>query len=147
VHAFLAADRPRFDDDDRAELAGRLLEGWGVSSALGVEDLVLMGRRFSEWLDARCPGARLHYEWPVEHRLETGTVLRGKVDLLAVTTDKLVVVDHKLVLATESEALHEIGGMFGQVKAYADALIAAGMGTSVETWVHLPLTGVMARLT
>ncbi|MDC3959012.1 UvrD-helicase domain-containing protein [Polyangium jinanense] len=145
VHAFLASDRPGLDEDDRAELAARLLDAWGVAEALPVEDVLALGRRFSDWLGTRWPGAILRREWPVEHRLAAGTLVRGKLDLLVMAGETLVVIDHKVVLAGELDALEEIRGAHGQLRAYADALLAAG-AASVQVRVHLPLAGLVARL-
>lgn len=146
VHVFLAADRPGLDDDDRAEMASRLLEAWGVSKAIAVDELLGLSRRLWAWIDTRWPGATVRREWPVEQKLASGTIVRGKLDVLVTAGETLVVLDHKLVLAREAEVLDEIRGAFGQLRAYADAVLASGAGRSAEILVHLPLSGLVARL-
>jgi len=145
IHGYLAADQPVFDDDDRHELATRLIDGWRLTNVLKPADLVAIGHRFSHWLNKHVPEARLHREWPVEHRLPTGTILRGKLDLVAIVGKNLSVVDHKVILANDADALEEIRLAYGQLRAYADALLATRLGDDVDLWVHLPLAGLMAR--
>lgn len=146
VHAFLAADAPGLDEDDRRELAARLLHGWGLAEAVRLEDLLDAGRRFSQWLVARWAGGRVHREWPVEHRLPEGTIVHGKIDVVVETEDALAVIDHKIIAAPEARALAEAGGYAGQLRLYAAAMRAATRRTAIETLVHLPLSGIVAAI-
>ena len=146
IHAFFAADNPTLDIDDRAEIAARLLTGWGVAEALPVDDLLRMSTQFSSWLETYRPGSTVHHEWPVEHLLEQGTVLRGKIDVLVREGQSFVVVDHKVILANEADAIDEIRSAYGQLAAYARALGATAPERTLETWVHLPLAGLVVRL-
>ncbi|HRI69522.1 MAG TPA: UvrD-helicase domain-containing protein [Polyangium sp.] len=146
IHAFLAADKPTLDMDDRAEIASRLLVGWGVVEALRIDEMLRLATQFSSWIAAYRPAATMHHEWPVEHRLEQGTVLRGKIDVLVREGQSFVVVDHKIILANEADAIAQACGFYGQLAAYARALKAIEAGRTVETWVHLPLAGLIVRL-
>ena len=65
---------------DHPAEARRQLVGWGVAEGLALDNLLEMGQRFSRWLSARWPGGRARREWPVEHGLPKGTVVRGKID-------------------------------------------------------------------
>jgi ATP-dependent exoDNAse (exonuclease V) beta subunit len=147
VHAFLAADVPSLDEDDRRELAARLLDAWSLAEAMSVEDLLAAGRRFSQWLATRWPGGRARCEWPVTHRLPEGTVVHGKIDVLVETEGTLAVIDHKIIAAPEARALTEAAGYAGQLRLYADALRAATGRASLELLVHLPLAGLVAEIT
>lgn len=146
VHAFLAADRAELDADDQRELGARILDGWGVAQALELEDLLEMSQRFSRWLTARWPGGRARREWPVEHRLPGGTLVRGLVDVMLETASAVAVIDHKVIVADEAHAIDEAAGYAGQLDAYGEALVAAGAPGEVETLIHLPLAGLVAHL-
>jgi ATP-dependent helicase/nuclease subunit A len=143
VHAFLAADRAGLDADDRGELGARILDGWEVDQTLALKDLLEMSQRFSQWLAARWPLGRARHEWPVEHLLSSGTMVRGKVDVIVGTESALAIIDHKVIVADETRALGEAARYAGQLGAYADALVAAGMRGAVEIVIHLPLSGLV----
>lgn len=146
VHAFLAADRPDLDDDDRAELGMRLLTAWGIERALPLFDLLQMGLRLRQWIAAKWPAGRVHREWPIEHRLPAGTIVRGAADLVVETAASIAIIDHKVIAATDERVLSEAAGYAGQLDAYAAALVAAGTARPVETMVHLPLSGLVVRV-
>ena len=144
IHAFLAADRTELDAEDRQELGGRILDGWGVASALALGDLLQVGERFSRWLSAEWPSGRVRREWPVEHRLPNGTVVRGKVDVVVQTESALALIDHKVIVAGEARALEAAAGYAGQLTTYANALVAAKVRGDLEMVIHLPLSGLVA---
>jgi ATP-dependent exoDNAse (exonuclease V) beta subunit len=146
VHGFFAADRPGLDGDDRAELATRLLEAWGATEALEPADLLAMGEQLDAWIARRWPGSRVRRELPMEHRLPAGTIVRGTLDLVIEHEAGTVVVDHKVLVADEPTALAQAAGYAGQLRAYAAGLVAAGARAPVETWIHLPLSGMAARV-
>lgn len=146
VHGFFAADVPGLDDDDRAELATRLLSSWDVLTAIDPASLLDMSARLWAWLERRWPGARVRREWPIEHRRAGGTVVRGIADLVVETGTATVVLDHKVLALDEPAALNEAAGYAGQLRVYAEALVAAGAPPGVETWIHLPLSGLVVRV-
>ena len=75
------------------------------------------------------------------HRLASGTVMRGQIDLLLELPDgRAVIVDHK---TTWDE---DVVGYAGQLAAYKDAVAATGRFTAVSTVIHLPLFGRLVEL-
>ena len=146
IHGFLAADRKELDADDRSELAGRLLSTWGVGSLLSHDALLSIGERFTLWLSAQWPAGRVRHEWPVEHRLESGTVARGQADIVIEAADRIAVIDHKVVSATEERAVALASTYAGQLAVYANALEASSSASHVDTWIHLPLSGLAVRI-
>ncbi len=146
VHGFLAADRADLDADDRSEMAFRLLSGWEVASSLSLENLLLIGDRLTQWLSAEWPGWRCRREWPIEHLLPTGTRVRGVADLVVEIGETAAVVDHKILSTTDSDALEAAAGYAGQLGVYADALMATQSWRRVDTWIHLPLSGLVVRV-
>jgi hypothetical protein len=124
VHAFLAADRPELDEEDRRDVGARVLGGWGVASALALGDRLAMGERFLRWLSGRWPIGRVRREWPVEHRLREGAVARVEVEAVVEAESVLVLIDHKVIVAGEARALEAAAGYVGQL--------------------HLPLSGLVA---
>lgn len=146
VHGFLAADRPTHDDDDRAELAGRLLTSWGCEAALDIRDLLQLGARLRGWAERLWPASASRREWPMEHRLASGTVVRGTIDLLIAGGDEAQIVDHKVLHASETDALAAASRYAGQLQTYADALAAVGSWKRIRRWIHLPLSGLVVEL-
>lgn len=147
VHGFFAADVPGLDDDDRGELATRLLAAWGVAGALSPDTLLDASARLRSWIEQRWPGARVRREHPIEHRRAGGTVARGIADLVIEAGASTVVVDHKVLAYSEPDALNAAAGYAGQLRVYAEALVASGAPPAVETWIHMPLSGLVARVT
>ena len=82
-------------------------------------------------------------EWPVEHRLPGGTVVRGKIDVVVEAESTLAIVDHKVIVADDARALEEAARYAGQLTTYANALVAAKALGEVEMVIHLPLSGLV----
>lgn len=72
--------------------------------------------------------------------------MRGTVDVVVETETTLTIIDHKILLANEPIALEDAAGYAGQLKTYANALVAAGKRRDVELLIHLPLSGIMAHI-
>ena len=147
VHAFLAADRPDLDSDERLAMASRLLEHWSVQGVVRAEDLLAVSDRLRGWAARRFPGATWHREWPVRVRQDNGTELVGDADLALEDGDAFVFVDHKCVGGTQDEALAACSGYAGQIRTYAGAIAAATGKRMAGCFVHLVAQGVMAALT
>ena len=77
------------------------------------------------------------------HRLPTGTLMRGQLDLLLDLQDGgAVIVDHKTTWA------EDVVGYAGQLAAYKAAVVAAGQHTGpVQTFIHLPLHAKLIEVT
>ena len=146
VHAFLAADRPDLDSDERLAMASRLLEHWSVQGALRATDLIAASDALRAWVARRFPGATWHREWPVRMRQDNGTELVGYADLVLEDGDAFVLVDHKCAGGTQEEALAACSGYAGQIGTYADAIAAATGKRTAGCFVHLVTHGVIAVL-
>jgi hypothetical protein len=144
VHGFLAAYSPDSAEKGRKEqleMAEGLLARWGVLEALSAENLLEIGARFRKWVSAHWPEAVWHREWPVDQRLETGTVARGVADLILETKDGLVIVDHKAYVADRSEIKDLALEVGEQVQYYADASCGALERIILGMFVHFPMMG------
>jgi ATP-dependent exoDNAse (exonuclease V) beta subunit len=146
VHAFLAADSSSLGAGPRQQIAARLIEGYGIESAISASALVAMGDRLWAWLAARFPSARIRREWPMAQRLPAGTVMAGTADLIVEATDHLAIIDHKSS-ATFEGALAQAGDFSAQLASYAQIAVRAGWGGAVSTWIHLPFAGRMVEVT
>jgi ATP-dependent helicase/nuclease subunit A len=147
VHGFLAAYGPRTSRADHIEMAEGLLARWGVKDALSPEDLLEIGDRLRSWISAHWPEAVWHREWPVDQRLESGTIARGVADLILETKDGLVIVDHKAYVADRSEARDLALKVGEQVQYYADGTGTALGKKIVGMFVHFPMLGEIVGLT
>ncbi len=154
IHGFLAIDRPGPGpgdrpcpaDDERLALARDLLAGYGVAEHLGAADVLAASARLWAWIDARFRGARVYREWPISHRLASGTLVVGTADLVLVGDPGVVVIDHKTFPGAAEAAAERALGYSGQLAAYADALRAAAGAALASTWIHFPVRGRLVEV-
>jgi hypothetical protein len=146
LHGFLAADRPELAGADRLALARDLLAGHGVAEHLVAADLVAASTRLWTWIGARFPGARIHREWPIRHRLDSGTLVIGTADLVLVGDPGVVVLDHKTFPGAAEAAAERALSCSGQLAAYAAALRAAAGAPIASTWIHFPILGRLVEV-
>jgi ATP-dependent exoDNAse (exonuclease V) beta subunit len=146
LHGFFAADRPGLEPTVRRAMAEALLRRWHVQSALSPDDVVVAGDALRAWTEATYPGAIWRREWPVLHRLSSGTVLRGRIDLLLETSRGLVIIDHKTYPGHLDDAIERARGHAGQLLAYATAATAASGAATIDVLVHLTTLGQVVRL-
>ncbi len=145
-HAFFAADASGLPEAERSALAAAVLQAHATGDVMSAADLALAGARLRDWTQRRWPGAKWHREWPLQHRLPDGSVLRGYADLVLETATGLILVDHKCLGGTHEEALATAAGYGGQLAAYAAALEAATGSIVHERWLHLVLQGECVRV-
>jgi ATP-dependent exoDNAse (exonuclease V) beta subunit len=146
IHGFLAADGTDLPSADRLEMAQGLLKRWDVAAALAPEDLITMGDRLRKWATDRWPDARWCREWPTLQRLPSGSVVRGITDLILMTPDVLIVVDHKAYTGGPEDARQFALDCAEQLRAYTDAAGEALGMDGIKMFVHLPLMGALVRV-
>lgn len=147
LHGFLAADRGDLDQAARLALATGLLRRWGVDEHLAPEAALQASDALRNWANTTHPNATWKRELPMQHRFEAGTILRGTADLVLMSDDHIAVIDHKSYADARPKALQKAAATAGQLKAYAGALEAATAIPTITTWVHLPVAGLMVRVT
>lgn len=143
IHAFIAADR---DDEERTTRAQRVLEAFQVAGSLDAGNLITIANRLWRWIDERCTGARMHREWPITHRLPSGVMIAGTVDLAIAVPDGFVVIDHKTFPGRTEDAEERARGCSGQLAAYAAAIEAATKKPVISTWIHFPIRGQLVEV-
>jgi ATP-dependent exoDNAse (exonuclease V) beta subunit len=146
VHGFLAADRLAHSADEREAMAEGLLKRWNVAGAIETADLLVVSERLTTWVEANWPGARWRREWPVEQRLEGGTILRGTADLVLETEVGFVLIDHKSFPGSREQAERRAVEYAGQLAAYAGVLEAASGTAMLGSYIHLPVSGLMVQV-
>jgi ATP-dependent exoDNAse (exonuclease V) beta subunit len=146
IHGFLAADGPDLLLADRLKMAQGLLKRWDIASSLAPEDLIMMGDRLRKWANDRWPDAKWCREWPTLQRLPSGSMVRGITDLILMTPDGLVVIDHKAYIGGPEDARQFALNCAEQVQAYADAAGEALGNGSTKMYVHLPLIGAVVQV-
>ncbi len=146
VHAFLAADRPTLPTAEREALAREILRRFEVSGTIEAPRLREISDRLICWIDSSWPGSVLRREWPLLHRLPSGTVLRGIADLVVETEGGVVLIDHKTFPGDRQRAVARAGEYAGQLSAYADALKAARTAPLVGALIHLPISGLVCQV-
>lgn len=146
IHAFLAADRGGLEDTTREAIANEVIANHGCTTHLAAVDVVAAATRLWNWICGRFPDARIHREWPLAHRTESGAVVAGTADLVLVSPTAIVVIDHKSFPgATEAAAMRALS-YSGQLAAYAAALHAASGLPVRSTFIHFPIGGRMVEV-
>ena len=146
IHAILAADRLDLAAHDRLALATELLAAHGVGAHLDPTEILGATTRLWRWLDVRFRGARVHREWPLVHRLGSGTVVTGVADLVLAEDAGYAVIDHKTFPGASEAAAERALGYSGQLAAYAAAIRAATGAAITSTWIHFPVRGRLVEL-
>jgi ATP-dependent helicase/nuclease subunit A len=146
IHGFLCADRPGLDAAARENLAAEILGRWGVLSSMPAIDLVVASDALRQWVLGKWPDAAWHREWPMLQRNTLGSIVRGSADLVLELPEGFVVIDHKSFPGTVEQAFDRAAGYAGQVRAYADAIKAATHRAVIDTFIHLPVSGIVVPL-
>jgi ATP-dependent helicase/nuclease subunit A len=146
VHGFLAADTAGLDTEQRIAMAEGLISRWGLMGSIATDDILLVSDRFRKWVAEKWPGASWLREYPVTHKLLSGSVLRGIADLILETPEGFVIIDHKTFPGGYEAALKKAAGFSPQLSAYALAVEAA-TGRSVNgCYIHLPVSGLILKV-
>jgi len=146
LHSFFAADLPDLSPKQRLKLAQGLVARWGVADNLAAEDLLAASDSLRTWIEAHWPDAHWHREWPIQHRLDTGSTIHGSADLVLELDDGFVLIDHKSFRSTTDWTEERVASLAGQLGAYAEAIAKATGLELLASWVHLPLEGSAVRL-
>ena len=93
VHAFLAADVQAWSDDERDQLAARILKAWNVTQLEPVS-LILASNRLNDFIQASYPQSKLMPECQITAQVNHQR-LTGRIDLLIDTPDGFIILDHK----------------------------------------------------
>ncbi len=145
VHTFFAADLRDLDAEQRHDLAESVLKRWGVNEVMSSESLVRSRDDLCRWIESQWPGARWHREWPLQNRLEGGTIIHGSADLVLELENGFALIDHKS-FRTSSWSEERIAALAGQLGAYAAAIATSTRLPLLSSWVHLPFEGSVVGL-
>lgn len=146
IHAFLAADRPGIPTHERLEMATELLGRFAVGTHLEPVQVLEAAERFHAWVDTTFVGARLQREYPVLHRLDVQGLVSGTADLIVRCGTETVIIDHKSFPGDEGRAQERAKSYAGQLATYAAAVRAAGGCSTIRTWIHFPVVGIVVEI-
>lgn len=143
VHAYLAVDAFADDADEagRHALATRLRKAFACEHLISTAKVVEIGRRLWRFLDEKLPGHVRRTEVPLFQRLDSGSLVRGFIDLLVEHEGAFVIIDHKNTFAAD------VSGYAGQLRAYESAVSEATGQPVKGTWIHFPLLAEMVDVT
>ena len=148
VHAYFAAlpSISSLSVQEQEVVALRCLQGYGVGDELSGREVVDLGERLAEWIQATYPGTTWHTEVPILSPRPEGGSWTGSIDLLLALPDSsLVILDHKASRIAPDQCERAAQSYSGQLSAYREALQTQGYKVQ-DTWLHFPLAGVMARM-
>ena len=117
-----------------------------VQGSLRAEDLARAGASLRGWVGRHWPGATWRREWPLRRRLRDGSELHGFADLVLETREGLVLIDHKCLGGTLTEAVAAAPSYGAQLAAYVDVLERATGRDVLGRWLHMPLQGVCVEV-
>jgi ATP-dependent exoDNAse (exonuclease V) beta subunit len=148
LHAFLASDTQKQPRELRLARAERLLVASTLLGLLGPDALLRAGDQLRAWAEAEWPGATWHCEYPVNASIATEQGVRrvsGAIDLLLVTSEGAVVVDHKSFPGKSVYWGDKAREFAPQMGAYAHVLRAAGVDV-IGQYVHFTVGAGVVRL-
>lgn len=123
-----------------------ILCGFGVQDRLSAAALHNQVSAFTEWIEARWPGANSSAELPIQSILQTGQVLNGRIDLLLELEAGWILIDHKSSRLAVEHWKNLADDYSGQLQAYAEAIQRASGKPVLESWLYLPVAGGAVRL-
>jgi len=135
-HNFIALN----PQQDRREIAERLLKNWTVEKGVSPETLIACTDNLYRWIAETWPDAKISCEVPMTYHDENGTLYQGFIDMLLELPDGYVIIDHK-THPVESNAQTYAAGCAGQLSLYRKAVEAATGKTVKQTVIHLPDPG------
>lgn len=142
-HAYFAAARAELDSGAQRRMAQELLERWGLANEIAADDMVEASDRLTRWAGARWPEGVWRREWPLIHRIENGSIVRGTADLVIESDKSFVLVDHKTFPGGRERAREEAASYAGQLSAYARAMEAATGKHLEAAFIHLPVSALV----
>ena len=146
LHAVIAAEIVNpLDRSAAIERAAAILAGHRVDGEVCAADAVAVAQRFTHQMRERFAPSRMEVEVPLCHELEDGRSVRGFVDLLAETSDGWLIVDHKSSPQRKSTWRDEALKHASQLRAYRDALVAAGRSVA-GCYIHFAVTGGLVEV-
>lgn len=119
----------------------RVLDGFGVTGSVSATAVMRQVEACHGWVATRWPDSRAHAEIPVQHQLDNGQILTGRIDLLLETEAGWVLIDHK---SSQLAPDHwdTLAVDYGpQLASYAQALEAVSGKPVVQIWLFLPVAG------
>ncbi|HEU5076890.1 MAG TPA: PD-(D/E)XK nuclease family protein [Polyangiaceae bacterium] len=143
LHRFLAADSFDEGDNDRVDLARRILASEGLDAAFEAVHLVSASDSLRAFVERRWPDARWHREVAISAAIDTADgarMIQGVIDLLLETSSGVVVVDHKSFPGRFSEWPERALEYAPQLQVYALGLRTAGY-TVQSSWIHFTVGG------
>jgi len=145
VRAAIAAELVNPGRAGAAGRIGKLLGAARVDAFVAADAVLAAAVRFREHVMRLFAPRRILVEWPLEHVLADGRVVRGSVDVLLDTDRGFIVIDHKSSPRPRSEWIADALEHSGQLDSYRRALDAAGLHVA-ECWIHFPVSGGLLRL-
>lgn len=145
VHAFLAADDVKLDQEDRLAMAEGIRGRYGIY-AFSAESMIEASDRLRDFLEKEYEDILEEYrEWPV-HLRKGLQKASGWIDFLLLTEKGWVLVDHKSFPGKESDWLAHAYNYLPQLQTYGEAITKATGKPVIDAWIHMPVVGAMIRL-
>ena len=146
IHACLAASFTDTNCDTSLEDTERILGAYVVSSKIDAIALAKQVLAIRDWVLRRWPGCCPLAETPLFAKLANGQRLVGRIDLLLLTKDGIVILDHKSTPAGPHQWSDLAQSYAGQLETYAAGVEQVTEQKVLETWLVLPVAGACIAL-
>jgi ATP-dependent exoDNAse (exonuclease V) beta subunit len=145
VHAYLAVDTANLPDDRKISIASEILSNWGMQFGVEAAELAAAGNNLIRFINEHYAAHKVFREWPVSMINEKGQIVQGFIDLLLETPNGFVIIDHKDYPG--ENVLERMKRYIPQLKAYRAMIEKAASRRVIDTFLHLPVSGMVLRLT
>ncbi len=145
LHSIIAAEINSPEDDSAARTA-RILKQWGFEGVVAPEAALKSARVFIDWVRRAFEPVAWHVEHPILHKLDSGQVVKGLIDVLLETRGGYVIIDHKASPRPRTEWKEIAEGYSGQLATYKRAVEAATGKPVTGLWLNLGVGGGVINL-
>jgi ATP-dependent helicase/nuclease subunit A len=146
LHGFFAGDDHLRTEAERASALESWLTSSGIAGAVNCKQVLDAANALRTELLRRFPDGIVSTEVPISRRMQSGTVLRGAVDLVAASSVGLAVIDHKVFIGSPEACVELARDAYGQVASYGETLAEATGLPIAAFMIHLPLSGLLVEL-
>ncbi|MFC1812864.1 UvrD-helicase domain-containing protein [Thermodesulfobacteriota bacterium] len=146
LHGIIAAEIVNPGLEDNVSTTQRIIDNYGLTRHLNAGDAISSACNFYDYIKATFQPKRIFIEYPVEHVLKNGQVVKGWIDVLIETKYGWVIIDHKASPRPRNEWETEALKYSGQLKAYKNGVEAATDKNVLASWIHLPVVGGMVHV-
>jgi len=142
IHVVIAAKC--INDNFSQADTDQLLDSLAMNHHIKTSDVLNVSDSLISYINSTYPNAKLHAEYPIQHVLDNGQIVKGWIDLLIETEQGWIICDHKSSPKKVSQLQNVALEYSGQLKMYADAMNEISELPVLSTIIYFPVSGNIA---